>query len=213
MLSHVAPASGGLPPILSLLLASIVVMGSPGPSTVSATAMGASYGMRHALRYVLGLILGTIGVLLLIATGITAFVMSAPKGARVLNAISAIYILYLAYKIAIAPPLGERDGDVSSPSFKGGVLLAIANPKAYVAIGAVFSGTTLFAGHYGLDAAAKIVLLSIMVAVIHFVWLLAGVSLARFLCDPVASRIINLTLAAILVAVSLVSLLEFAVSI
>jgi hypothetical protein len=48
--------------------------------------------------------------------------------------------------------------------------------------------------------------LSVMIVIIHFGWLLAGVSLARFLRDPIASRMINLALAAILAAVSLMSL-------
>ncbi len=41
------------------------------------------------------------------------------------------------------------------PAFGGGFLLAIANPKAYLAIAAVFSGTGIFGQDYALDAAAK----------------------------------------------------------
>ncbi|AOJ84410.1 threonine transporter RhtB [Burkholderia savannae] len=208
MVNQVDLVSDMLRSLLALLLAATVVMGSPGPSTVSATAMGASYGVRRSLKYAWGLIAGTVAVLLLVSTGVTAFVMSMPNGARMLNIISAVYILYLAYKIAIAPPLDARKGDVSSPAFKGGFLLAVANPKAYIAIGAVFAGTTLVASNYGLDAAAKIALLSVMIIVIHLGWLLAGVSLSRFLHDPVASRIINVSLAAILVLVSLIALFE-----
>lgn len=47
-----------------------------------------------------------------------------------------------------------------------------------------------------------------MIVVIHLGWLLAGVSLSRFLHDPVASRIINVSLAAILAIVSLIALFE-----
>lgn len=208
MFNHAGPVSDGLPSRLSLLLASVVVMGSPGPSTVSATAMGASYGVRRSLNYVWGLIVGTIAVLFLISTGVTAFVMAAPNGARILSIVSTAYILYLAYKIATAPPLSEQESNVSPPAFKGGVLLAVANPKAYIAIGSVFAGTTLITGHYGLDAAAKIALLSVMVVIIHLGWLMTGVSLSRFLRHPVASRIINLSLATILATVSLIPLLE-----
>ncbi|AOJ06326.1 threonine transporter RhtB [Burkholderia mayonis] len=208
MVNQVDLVSDMLRSLLTLLLAAVVVMGSPGPSTVSATAMGASYGVRRSLRYAWGLIAGTVAVLLLVSTGVTAFVMSMPNGTRVLNVISAIYILYLAYKIATAPPLDARAGRVSSPAFKGGFLLAVANPKAYIAIGAVFAGTTLVASNYSLDAAAKIVLLSVMIIIIHLGWLLAGVSLSRFLHDPVASRIINVSLAAILAIVSMIALFE-----
>lgn len=208
MVNQVDLVSETLRSLVALLFAAAVVMGSPGPSTVSATAMGASYGVRRSLKYAWGLIAGTVAVLLLVSTGVTAFVMSTPSAARILNIVSALYILYLAYRIATAPPLDKRAENLSSPAFKGGFLLAVANPKAYIAIGAVFAGTTLVATDYGLDAAAKIVLLSVMIVIIHLGWLLAGVSLSRFLHDPVASRIINVSLAAILAIVSLIALFE-----
>jgi threonine/homoserine/homoserine lactone efflux protein len=63
-------------PLLSLILASAAVMGSPGPSTVSVTAVGAAFGFRRSLGYMAGLVLGTMAVLLavaLVATAVPAF--------------------------------------------------------------------------------------------------------------------------------------------
>ena len=37
--------------LLALVLASAVVMGSPGPATISVTAVGAACGLRHSLGY------------------------------------------------------------------------------------------------------------------------------------------------------------------
>ncbi|HEY9347653.1 MAG TPA: LysE family transporter, partial [Inquilinus sp.] len=162
-------------PLAALLLASTVVMGSPGPSTISLTAVGASFGIRRSLPYAAGLITGTVTVLLAVAAGVVALVMSIPHGALVLGVLSAAYILYLAFKIATAPPLGGRGGSATAPGFLGGLGLAIANPKAYVAIAAVFAGTTV-ARDPGLDAAVKTALLSGMIVLTHFCWLLAGVS-------------------------------------
>ncbi len=130
-------------PLVSLVLTSVVVMGSPGPSTMSATAVGAAFGFRHSLGYLTGLILGTSAVLLAVAAGVVSMLMSVPRLAPVLVAVSAAYIAYLAFKIATAPPLSKRDPEASVPSFAGGFLLAVANPKAYFAIAAVFAGTTL----------------------------------------------------------------------
>ncbi|MGO4123625.1 LysE family translocator [Inquilinus sp. YAF38] len=183
-------------PLAALLLASAVVMGSPGPSTISLTAVGASFGIRRSLPYAGGLITGTVAVLLAVAAGVVALVTSIPDGALVLGVLSAAYILYLAVKIATAPPLGGRGGSATAPGFLGGLGLAIANPKAYVAIAAIFAADP------GLDAVVKTTVLSGMVVLIHFCWLLAGVSLSRWLHDPVAARIINLAMAAALVAVT-----------
>jgi threonine/homoserine/homoserine lactone efflux protein len=186
-------------PLAALLLASAVVMGSPGPSTISLTAVGASFGIRRSLPYAAGLVAGTVAVLLAVAAGVVALVTSIPHGALVLGVLSAAYILYLACKIAMAPPLGGRGGSATAPGFLGGLGLAIANPKAYVAIAAIFAADP------GLDAVVKTAVLSGMVVLIHACWLLAGVSLSRWLHDPVAARIINLVMAAALVAVTAIA--------
>ncbi|MBV9568901.1 MAG: LysE family transporter [Hyphomicrobiales bacterium] len=195
-------------PLLALILASVVVMGSPGPSTISVTAVGAAFGVRRSLNYALGLIMGTIAVLLMVAAGVVAVVASMPYGARVVGAVSAAYILYLAYKIATAPPLEARTTQATPPSFAGGLLLAVANPKAYLAIAAVFAGTTVIEESHGLDAAVKLVLLSFMIVLIHLAWLLAGASLSRLLRDPVSSRLINVSLSAALVITTFIALLS-----
>ncbi|MBB3608405.1 LysE family translocator [Rhizobium sp. BK602] len=188
----------GLRPILTLLLASLVIMGTPGPSTISATAVGAAYGFRRSLGYVSGLIAGTVAVLLAVAAGVVAFLLSVPHGALVLTVVSAAYILYLAVKIAKAPPLAPRDDQVVAPAFFGGLLLAIANPKAYLAIAAVFAGVSLFQDRR-LDATVKIALLTGMIVAIHMIWLLVGAALSRFLQYPTISRAVNISLATLLI--------------
>src|SRR5205809_938961 len=52
-------SSGIWRPVLALILASVVIMGSPGPSTMSATAVAAAYGFRRSLMYAGGLIVRT----------------------------------------------------------------------------------------------------------------------------------------------------------
>ena len=132
--------------LLALVLAATVVMGSPGPATISVTAIGAAFGLRNSLRYAWGIILGTVAVLLVVATGITAILTSMPGVAPVLAVASAAYILYLAFRIATAPPLAARESGAVLPTFLGGFLLAVANPKAYVAIAAVLAGSATAAG-------------------------------------------------------------------
>ncbi|MBZ9796457.1 LysE family translocator [Mesorhizobium sp. ES1-4] len=184
--------------LLALLLAATVVMGSPGPATISVTAVGAAFGLRPSLRYTGGIVLGTIAVLLVVATGVMAALASMPKLAPLLVVASAAYLLYLAFRIATAPPLAERAANASRPTWLAGFLLAVANPKAYLAIAAVFAGASSSKGGAELGAWTKLAVLAVMIVVIHAAWLLAGAGLARFLRRPVASRIINLVFAAML---------------
>ena len=189
----------------TLLLASLLIMGSPGPATISLTAAGSAYGLRRSLGYLAGIVVGTTLVLVAVATGITAALLAVPGLRPVLIGISAAYILWLAYKVATAPALAAGRA-VGSPSFAGGVLLGVANPKAWVAIAAVFTSARL-AGATATDAAAKVVLLSAMIVLINTAWLVAGASLAPFLRDPRRARVVNVTLAAALVAAAALAML------
>ena len=195
-----------LPALVSLILASLVVMGSPGPSTMSVTAVGAAFGFHRSLAYVTGIILGTTAVLVAVAAGVVAMLMSLPRLAPVLVAASAAYIAYLAFKIATAPALSKQDQAASIPSFAGGFLLGVANPKAYLAIAAVFAGTTLAVESRMIEAMLKTAVLTIMIVIIHVCWLTAGVSLSRLLHHPVSSRIVNLLFAAILISTTIIAI-------
>jgi threonine/homoserine/homoserine lactone efflux protein len=170
-------------------------------------AVGAAFGIRRSLGYVLGLVLGMGAVLLAVATGVFALLLSVPQLAPVLTAASVAYIVFLAVRIARAPPLAQQGAAAVAPTVLGGLLLAIANPKAYVAIAAVFAGSRLEALSPAMETLLKTSILALMIVLIHLGWLLAGASLTQVLRHPVASRIVNLALASLLVLTSLAALL------
>jgi threonine/homoserine/homoserine lactone efflux protein len=192
--------------VLELLLASLLIMGSPGPATISLTAAGSAYGLRRSLAYLAGIVVGTGLVLLAVATGITAALLAVPAVRPVLIVVSAAYILWLAYKVATAPALAAGTA-AGSPSFAGGALLGVANPKAWVAIAAVFASARL-AGTAATDAGAKIGVLSGMIVLINAAWLVAGASLAPALRDPHRARVVNAVLATALVGAAVLAVLR-----
>ena len=204
-MEQVPSYSGIWRPLASLILASLVVMGSPGPSTMSVTAVGASFGFRRSLAYLSGIILGTTVVLFAVSAGVVAMLTSLPQLAPILVAASAAYIAYLAFKIATAPPLSGQNHAAGAPSFAGGFLLAVANPKAYLAIAAVFAGTTLAVESRVIETILKTAVLAIMIVVIHLYWLAAGVSFSRLFHHPVSARIVNLLFAAILIITAIIA--------
>jgi threonine/homoserine/homoserine lactone efflux protein len=92
-------------------------------------------------------------------------------------------------------------------SIRGRTLLGVANPKAWVAIGAVFAESRVAAGAV-LDATSKVALLAVMIMLINAAWLLAGASLAPMLRDARRARAVNVTLAAALVAATALAVLH-----
>jgi threonine/homoserine/homoserine lactone efflux protein len=183
--------------VAALVLTSLAIMGSPGPATISLTGSGIAFGVRRSVRYLAGIIAGTTIVLGAVAAGVTGALLEIPALRPVLIACAALYILYLAYHIATAPPL-EATGEAAAPTAAGGLLLGVANPKAWVAIAAVFVSVHLSADT-ALDAGVKTCVLVVMIVVINTGWLLAGASLAPVLRDPKRSRRANVVLAVALV--------------
>jgi threonine/homoserine/homoserine lactone efflux protein len=185
--------------LLPLLVAALLLMGSPGPATMSLAAAGAAFGARPVIPYLCGICLGTAGVLLIVATGVTGLVLAVPGVTPVIVAAAGAYIVYLAWKIATAPPPSQAAHDGAAPPIYGGLLLAIANPKAYTAIGAVYSSATLTAGPLA-DAAAKVIALGIVIVAVNSAWLVFGAGIAGLMRRPRSGRMLNLAFAFMLVA-------------
>jgi len=190
-----------------LVLISLAIMGSPGPATISLMAAGSVRGERRSFPYLFGIIVGTTLVLVAVATGITAALLAVPAIGSILIWISVAYVLWLAYHIATAPPLSKLTGASNAFSLMGGAILGIANPKAWVAIAAVFASVRLADAPTN-DAAAKIVVLTVMIIVICATWLVAGRSIAPLLRDPRRARLVNAALAVGLVGATALAVLH-----
>jgi threonine/homoserine/homoserine lactone efflux protein len=129
-------------------------------------AAGSAYRVRRSLGYAAGVAAGTVVVLVAVAGGITGALLAGPALRTVLTVVSAAYILWLAYRVATAPPLA---GDAAAPAaatFAGGAVLGVANPEAWIAIAAVFASARL-ADAPASDAAAKVAVLAGMIAAFH----------------------------------------------
>lgn len=183
---------------LGLVLTGLVVMGSPGPSTVSLVAVSAAFGVRPAIAYGVGLVLGTTAVLLAVATGLTALLLALPALRWLLLAAAVVYVLWLALRLALSPTLGGHATTAERPSVWGGLLLGALNPKGWVAIGAVFLSAHLAASPV-LDASVKIAVLALLIVVVHLLWLAAGRALTPVLTTPRRARVVNVALAVLLV--------------
>jgi threonine/homoserine/homoserine lactone efflux protein len=193
--------------IAALVVASAAIMGSPGPATISLAAAGSAYGVRRSLAYVAGIVVGTTLVLLAVAAGITTTLLAIPALRVFLISISGVYILWLAYRVATAPPLGAETSPRATPALGAGVVLGFANPKAWVAIAAVFASSRL-ADDAATDAVAKSLVLAGMIVVIMAAWLIAGASLAPILRDRRRARVVNVVLAAALLGATVAAILH-----
>ncbi len=123
MSEHVISAGA----VVKLLLDATVVMGTPGPSTLAMMATAAAFGMSRSLPFMLGAIAGTTAVLAGVALGVATLLLSFPALATVLTLAGVLYVLYLAFRIATAPPLSGSKDRAVVPAFANGFAIAIAN--------------------------------------------------------------------------------------
>jgi threonine/homoserine/homoserine lactone efflux protein len=187
----------GLP---GFILAGLALAGSPGPATLSLAAAGAAFGARRGLCYLAGIVIGMIAVMGISAAGVVSVLLALPGATPIVAILAAAYFVYLAYRIATAPPLAAPSEQHRPPAFTGGVFLSLVNPKGYAAMAALFSGFVLVRDRVALDAAAKMAVLLAIITAVNIAWLVAGAALTRFFHNPRTNRIINLAFAVLLVA-------------
>jgi len=181
------------------LIAALALAGSPGPATLSLAAAGAAFGARGGIAYLAGIVLGMVAVMAIVASGTVGLLLAVPGAAPAVATLAAAYFLWLAWRIATAPPLSNEGVRREPPTLAAGLLLSLVNPKGYVAMGALYSGFTLWPDRLGADVALKLVMLTLVIAAVNVAWLLAGAALTRFFRDPRRNRLINLVFASALV--------------
>ena len=187
--------------MLAFAFAVFFLIITPGPGVLSTAGVGSAFGFGAGARYVAGLFVGTNLVALAVVTGLAAIVFSIAWVRPALVVISAVYLLYLAAKIAFA---GTRIAFIHTeraPGFSGGVTLQIVNPKAYVVNTALMTGFPFLPSNLTLELAFKFLVMNAIWIPIHFLWLYAGTVLHRLDLSARTHFLINLCMALAMIAV------------
>ena len=153
----------------------------------------------------LGLWLGTNLVSLAVISGLAAFILADPTIRTILLFASALYLGYLALRIALA---GAKIAFVQmeAPGFRTGVTLQLINPKAYAVNTALFSSFAFYPQSYAVETGIKLVITNLIWVVLHALWLAAGVKVNSLNLQPRTQRVINYLMAGCLFGVVLLSI-------
>ena len=183
---------------LALIAFAFVTSVTPGPNNVMLLTSGVNFGFRRTIPHMAGVAIGHAVMVFLVGVGLMGIFISYPPAQMALKIISAVYMLWLAWKIAnAAPPAGaQRAG--KPLSFIQAAAFQWVNPKAWIiSLGAV----TLYAPGQEWIAVAWVAFGFLCVGwTTTIIWTVLGLGLRRFLQKPVALRIFNYTMAALLVA-------------
>ncbi len=196
--------------MIAFCLAVLLLLITPGPGVLSTAGVGAAFGFRAGLRYVTGLWIGTNLVALIVVSGLAAIILANDWARYVLLILSAVYLFYLAIRIALA---GRRIAFISASTklgLRAGLLLQLINPKAYAVNLTWFSGFVLLPQSLWLETLLKFLIINLIWIPIHLLWLMAGNSVNRLDLSPRTHFIINAGMAAammVVVALAIFSLL------
>lgn len=185
---------------------------TPGPNNTMVAASGASYGVARSLPLMAGIGMGVAGIMLVVAA-FGASLVSDPRVGAALKWIGIAYLLWLAWKIAMAEP-ATQDAAASTGgkplSFIQGALFQIVNPKLWVMVsGAVVTYGQAASGIKGYTIAILFAFIFGFMTFISTVgWTALGASVGRFLTSRRSVRIFNGVMAALLVASLIPVILE-----
>ena len=190
--------------MLTFAAAVFLLIITPGPGVLSTAGVGAAFGWHQGLFYIGGLCAGTNLVGLAVISGLAAVILAEPVVRTVLLFASSGYLGYLALRISLA---GSRIAFIRStaPGFFAGLTLQFINPKAYAVNTALFSSFAFHPSNFAVETALKLVIMNIIWLPVHLAWLYAGVKVNSLDLPPRVQRVINLGMAACLLAVVILS--------
>jgi len=187
--------------MLAFCLAVLLLLVTPGPGVLSTAGVGAAFGFNAGLRYVTGLFIGTNLVALIVVSGLAAIILASSWARNTLLVLSAIYLLYLAVRIAFAGKQIAFITATEKPGLRAGLLLQLVNPKAYAVNMTWFTGFALFPGALVSETLFKFLVINLIWIPIHLLWLAAGNAVNQLDLSPKTHFLINCAMALAMVVV------------
>ena len=173
---------------------------TPGPNNMMLMASGANFGLRRTLPHMLGVAIGFTVMIAAVGIGLMGLFDAFPPLFTILKVASAVYLVWLAWKIATAPPpeAAKTASDARPMTFAQAAAFQWVNPKAWtMALTAitVYAGTRDIVAVLGVAAVFGAINLPVV-----SIWAVMGQYLSRWLTDARRRRAFNWGMAALLVA-------------
>ena len=182
----------------ALILFTLATSITPGPNNVMIMTSGANHGFRKSIPHLLGIDLGFPVMIIAIGLGVGQLLQQSPGIFSGLKIIGAVYLTYLAYKIATAPVQNFDVKKAQPLSFIQAVLFQWVNPKAWImCVGAVVTYTIADASYFS-QVLTIALLFFIFGSPCTIIWLWFGSSLKSLLSKPNYLRIFNVVMGLLL---------------
>ncbi len=185
---------------IALVVYAFVTSITPGPNNFMLLASGVNFGFRRTIPHMLGIGAGFLSLLLAVGFGLGAVLTAFPALHLFLKIAGGVYLLYLAWRIAMSRSLGKAGDKTARPmTFLEAAAFQWVNPKAWV------MAVTAMAVYANPDAPfLSVVLIAAAFAAVNVpsvsTWAGFGTALRGFLADPVRLKWFNICMGLLLAA-------------
>ena len=183
--------------IAALAVFAFVSSITPGPNNLMLMASGANFGFVRTIPHMAGVALGFVFMVVLVGLGLSQIFETYPISHTILKVLSVAYLLFLAWKIANAAPIGGRDAAGSPMTFLQAAAFQWVNPKAWAM---ALTAVTVYAPS---NSALGMVIVAVVFGTINLPsigsWTLLGQQIARVLTNTKRLVAFNWTMAVLLV--------------
>ena len=183
---------------MALLLFSFVSSATPGPNNIMLFASGVNFGLRRTWPHAVGISVGFGILLACVGFGLGVLLEQVPILFTGIKVFGALYMVYLAWRIARSGPVEIREGAARPMTFFEAALFQWVNPKAWV-MAMVAMATYTSEGTYWIN----VLIVVFAFCIINFpsvtLWAGFGMAMRRFLQDPLKLRLFNYTMAIALI--------------
>ena len=178
----------------------VIAAVTPGPNNVMLTTTGLNFGVRRGIPHLLGICIGFPVMLALIGLGFGTLFELYPVLHEAIRLVGIVYLLYLAWKIAMSSGGVEREERAKPIGFWQAAAFQWVNPKAWVMGSSALAAFTSLDDSFFLQVAIVCVTFFFVTLPCAGIWLVFGAGLQRFLRDPGHLRLFNVAMALLLVA-------------
>ena len=185
--------------LLSLVGFAVAMSITPGPNNIMLASSGATHGLRATMPHMLGVSAGYSLMLVIVTAGLGTFLIALPGLIPVMRWGGAAWMLWLAWKIAAAPPPGAN-GSHRLMGFFGAIAFQWINPKGWlIALGAASEFTRPDQSLIEQVVRIGVVFLAVSIPCM-LPWILLGAGTRSLLGATTRLRLFNIAMAGLLVA-------------
>jgi threonine/homoserine/homoserine lactone efflux protein len=185
---------------LALIVFAFVTSVTPGPNNFMLLASGVNFGFWRTVPHMAGIGVGFFVLLLAVGFGLGAVLVAVPALNLALKIAGGVYLVYLAWRIAMSRSLSGQGEDRARPmTFLEAAAFQWVNPKAWV-----MAVTAMAVYTDPQRPFVTVLIVGVAFALTNFpsvsVWAGFGVALRGFLSEPVRLKWFNIAMGVLLLA-------------